>query len=137
VAKKSPLKPEIISTRSASTSVADISATTINPSSADIVIINTKIENTTEGLSSNCFNYLSKRVLPGSKGKENALAICDHMSCLKSEINPSNNYRKDTIILLCNLSTFFKNVKHFKEITRENLLSFLDSYRKTECRSIA
>jgi hypothetical protein len=33
---------------------------------------------------------------------------------MKSEINPSNHYRKDIIILLSNLSTFFKNAKSFK-----------------------
>ena len=93
-------------------------------------VIKTKIENATEGLSSNCFNHLFNRVLPASK--ENALTICDYISSLKSEIDPSDHYRKDTIILLCSLSTFFKNTKLFKEITREDLLSFLDSYRKTE-----
>jgi integrase len=92
------------------------------------IIIKTKIENATEGLS-NCFNYLSNKVLPG---KENALTICDYVSSIKSEINPSDHYRKNTIILLCNLSMFFKNAKPFKEITREDLLSFLDSYRKAE-----
>jgi hypothetical protein len=95
-------------------------------------ITRTKIENATEGLPYTCYNYLFNRVLPASKGKENALTICDYMSCLKSEINPSDHYRKDTIILLCNISTFFKNAKSFKEITREDLLSFLDSYRKAE-----
>jgi hypothetical protein len=94
----------------------------ISTSSSDNTIIRTKIENTTEGLSSNCFNYLFSRVLPASKGKENALTICDYMSSIKSEINPSDHYRKDTIILLCNFSTFFKNAKLFKEITREDLL---------------
>jgi hypothetical protein len=96
------------------------------------IIINTKIENATEGLSSNCFNHLSNRVLPASRGKENALTICDYISSIKSESNPSDHYRKDTIILLCKFSTFFKNAKLFKEIKREDLLSFLDSYRKIE-----
>jgi len=41
------------------------------------------------------------------------------------------SYRKDTIILLCNFSLFFKN-KIFKEIIREDLLSFLYSFRKIE-----
>ena len=54
------------------------------------------------------------------------------MSSLKSEINPSNGYRKNTIILLSTFSIFFKNAKTFKEITREDLLSFLDSFRKVE-----
>ncbi len=54
------------------------------------------------------------------------------MSCLKSEVNPSDNYRKAAIVLLCSLSTFFNNAKPFKEITRDDLLSFLDSHRKIE-----
>ena len=93
-------------------------------------VIKRKIENATEGVSSNCFNHLFDMILPGSK--ENALTICDYMSSIKSEINPSDHYRKSTILLLCRLSIFFKNSKPFKEITREDLLSFLDSYRKAE-----
>jgi hypothetical protein len=90
----------------------------------------TKIENATEGLPHNCFNYLSNRVLPASR--ENALTICDYIFSLRSEINLSDHYRNDTIILLSNVSMFFKNSKPFKNITREDLLSFLDSYRKSE-----
>ena len=86
-------------------------------------MIKRKIENATEGLSSNCFNHLFDMILPGSK--ENALTICDYISSIKSEINPSDHYRKSTILLLCNLSIFFKNAKPFKEITREDLLLFL------------
>ena len=101
-----------------STSVYAITTTTANTSSNDV--IKTKIENATEGLSSNCFRHIFNRVLPASR--ENALTICDYISSIKSEINPSNNYRKDTIISLCNLSVFFKNAKPFREITREDLL---------------
>ena len=96
--KKSSQKPEM--TVSSSTSIlpsvysTSITSTNTSPSD-DITIIKTKIENATEGLSRSCFNYLSNRVLPASK--ENALTICDYISCLKSEINPSSKYRKDTI----------------------------------------
>jgi integrase len=117
---------------SSSTSVSD-TATTM--STLPDNVISAKIENATEGLSSNCFNHLFDRVLllPASRGgKENALTICNYISSIKSEINPSDHYRKDVIILLCNLSTFFKNAKLFKEITREDVLSFLDSFRKAE-----
>ena len=48
---------------------------TIPPS--DIKI---KIENTTEGLSCDCFNLLQNRVLPASNGRENVLTICDYIS---------------------------------------------------------
>jgi integrase/recombinase XerD len=111
--------------------ISSSSATTPSPAITKTTTIKTIIENATEGLS-RCFNYLSNRVLPGSRGKENALTICDYMSSLRSEINPSDNYRRDNIILLCDLSIFFSNAKSFKDITREDLLSFLDSYRKAE-----
>ena len=91
-----------------------------------------KIETAVEGLpsSSECFNYISNKVLPAST--ENALVICDYISSLKSETNPSYGYRKNTIILLCKFSIFFKNAKPFKDITPEDVLSFLDSFRKIE-----
>lgn len=51
---------------------------------------------------------------------------------MKSEINPVDHYRKSVILLLSRFSIFFKNTKSFEEITREDLLSFLDSFRKSE-----
>ena len=103
---------------------------------ANATITITKIENTTEGLPHNCFNRLYNRVLcAGSKdkGKENAMTICDYISSLRSEINSSDNYRKVVVMLLCDLSMFFNNnTKSFNEITRQDLLSFLDSRRKPE-----
>src|SRR5207244_6062880 len=79
-----------------------------------------KIESATEGLSSDCFNFVHNKVL--SANKENALIICDYISSLKSEVNPSDHYRKNTLILLCTFSIFFKNAKPFKEIVREDIL---------------
>ncbi|MFL6408424.1 MAG: hypothetical protein ACJ71F_15350, partial [Nitrososphaeraceae archaeon] len=131
--ENSRLKPEMaISSSSALTTPSPaITKTTIATATT---AIKTMIENATEGLPYRCFNYLFNKVLPGSRGKENALTICDYMSSLRSEINPSDNYRRDNIILLCDFSIFFnnKNAKIFKEITREDLLSFLDSFRKAE-----
>ena len=50
-------------------------------------IIIRKIENAVEGLSSDCFNYLAKRVLPGSEtGKENTLTILKDISSLLFEL---------------------------------------------------
>jgi integrase len=102
----------------------------ITTSTTSDMMTERRIENATEGLSSNCFRFLHDKVLPANN--ENALTICDYISSLKSEINPSDHYRKDTIILLCTFSTFFKNAKPFKSITRGDLLSFLDSFRKIE-----
>lgn len=109
------------------TSIATtLASSTLSPDDNIIPII----KNATEGLSSSYFNYLSKRVLPACK--DNVLTICDYISSLRSEINPSYSYRRDIITLLCSLSMFFKNTKPFKEITRQDLISFLDSYRNAE-----
>ena|SRR5437773_5289807 len=79
---------------------------TIPPS--DIKI---KIENTTEGLSCDCFNLLQNRVLPASNGRENVLTICDYISSLKSEINLSDNYRKNNICYLVHFRYFLRMLK--------------------------
>jgi len=57
-----------------------------------------RIENTTEGLSTYCLS-LVQEMLPVNQ--DNALAISDYILSLKSEINLSDHYRKDVIILLC------------------------------------
>jgi hypothetical protein len=93
-------------------------------------ILMTKIENAVGGLPLQCINYLSNEVLPTSK--ENALTICDYISALKSDTNPSDRYRADIIILLSKFLIFLKNTKLFVEVTREELLSFLDSFHKIE-----
>jgi integrase len=92
-------------------------------------IIERKIENVTEGLSSQNVNLLH-RMLPSNK--ENVLIICDYISSLKSEVNLADHYRKDVIFLLCKFSAYFENTKTFKEVVREDVLLFLDSFRKAE-----
>jgi len=114
--KESLSRPKMTATSTISTTPSD-------------VIIKTKIENATEGLSSDCFNLLHNRMLPASS--ENALTICNYISSLRSEINPSDGYRKNNILLLCTFSIFFRS-KLFKDIKRDDVLSFLDSHRKIE-----
>lgn len=57
--------------------------------------------------------------------------ICDYKS-VKSEINLSDHYRADVIELLCKFSAFNNNTKSLRDIKREDLLSFLDSFRKID-----
>ena len=79
-----PLKPKTITSRTKVTKGRIVS-------SSDGVVdarLKRKIEYVVEGLPSRCFDHLCKKVLPGSK--ENVLIICDYISSLKSEINPSN-----------------------------------------------
>jgi integrase len=84
-----------------------------------------KIETATLGLRPECYKSLLK-ISP-----ENAITIADYIASIKTEINPSLHYTRDLILLLCRLSKQTKD-KSFKELTREDALAFLDSFRKTE-----
>src|SRR4029453_7889998 len=51
----------------------------------------------------------------------------------KTEVNLSDHYRKDLIKLLSRFSKYNDNTP-FKDLTRANILGFLDSLRKTETK---
>ena len=89
-----------------------------------------KIQNATEGLSHDCFNWLYEKVAKFSK--ENAAVIANYIMSMKTETNLSDNYRRSIIILLSRFSVFFNDQKTFKSMAREDILSFLDSFRKIE-----
>jgi integrase/recombinase XerD len=89
-----------------------------------------KMEDATEGLATRHFKLLHSDMLPHNK--ENAMIICDYVQSMRQELNLSDSYRKDIIVLLGNFSMFFNFKKPFREVTRENVLSFLDSFRKPE-----
>jgi integrase/recombinase XerD len=63
---------------------------------------------------------------------ENALAIVDFIFNTKTEVNLSDNHKRNYISVLAKLSKFYHNKKSFKEMNREDVLLFLDSYRKPE-----
>ena len=62
---------------------------------ADFVNVNATrmIENTTEGLSFECFNNLNNRMLP--QNEANAITICEYIHSMRSEINLASHYRRD------------------------------------------
>src|SRR5262249_52965429 len=63
---------------------------------------------------------------------DNTRSVADFILSLKTEINLSVFHVKNNIVVLTLLSRFHKNVKSFKEMTREDVLSFLDGVRKPE-----
>jgi integrase/recombinase XerD len=63
--------------------------------------------------------------------RQNAMIICDYMLATNIEVNPSPNYRRTNIVLLIQFCKFH-NQKPFNNITREDILSFLDTLRKPE-----
>ncbi len=91
------------------------------------IFLDRKIEDITAGLRP----YFSKTLYKiSSSSEENALTIVNYVLAMKTEINPSDNYRKNNIEILCRFSEH--DNKPFKQITREDILAFLDSFRKTE-----
>jgi integrase/recombinase XerD len=62
--------------------------------------------------------------------QEIATTIVDYIKAMKSEVNLSDYYRRDVIDVLIKLYKHAK--KSFKDLTRDDILLFLDSFRKPE-----
>ncbi len=63
--------------------------------------------------------------------EENATIIADYISAARIEVNLSDHYRKDLIQVLSLFSRHAGN-KHFRQMTRGDIVSFLESFRKTD-----
>jgi integrase len=93
-----------------------------------LLLFERKLENVTEGLAGECRNIIIKQI------RSDAFVLMDYMLALKTEINPSDNYRKSVIknvgkfMKFCRLSTD----KPLKELERDDVLAYLDSLRKSE-----
>jgi site-specific recombinase XerD len=83
-----------------------------------------RLENAVGDLEPYFMNHLENRI-----SRVNALAIVDYILSMKVEINLSANHRRGIITSLKLVSEFCDN-KSFREMTRENILGFLDSIRK-------
>lgn len=84
-----------------------------------------KIEEITAGLAYSWYKNL--RSIP----VKSASIITDYIEVMKSETNPSDSYRRDIIEVLIGFSKYHDN-KSFKDMTRDDILSYLDSFRKPE-----
>jgi integrase len=91
--------------------------------------LGTRLDERIDTLTSELSGTYTKNLLYASG--ENAFTIIDYISAMKIEDNYSPDYRKDTIGSLCRFSKYHNN-KPFKDITRDNIIEFLDSLRKSE-----
>lgn len=89
------------------------------------ISVPSEISEATSGLQNEFKNILLKMRI-----QENALTIFNYIISMKHEVNLSDNYRTSTLKALAKLSNFTN--KEFSMITREDLLSFLNSLRKQE-----
>ncbi|MFZ0566799.1 MAG: hypothetical protein WAM22_02235, partial [Nitrososphaeraceae archaeon] len=63
--------------------------------------------------------------------KENVITITNFLLAINTESNPSKGYRQQLLLRLCELSKFVNN-KEFRQITREDLIQYMDKFRKPE-----
>ncbi len=63
--------------------------------------------------------------------RDNCLVIINYVLGLMTEVNPSQDYRLNTIGRLKHLAEHY-NPKSFRELTREDIVAYLDSFRKPE-----
>ena len=121
----------ISTTATSATASLPTSGPSIGNNFCDIVsksdaLFDRKIDLATEGLQPFLVSRLKK--LP----QENALTIVEYIISMKNEFNLSDNYRKLNIYTLYRMSKSLNNKKTFKEFTREDLLQYLDSFRRPE-----
>jgi integrase len=94
-------------------------------------VLDRKIGMATEGFTTDRFCEL---VLRNSNrlSKENALTICDYIIAMKREINPRLNTIRTAVQFLSELSKAAGIQKKFVDMTRDDILSYLDKCRKLE-----
>jgi integrase len=88
-------------------------------------LLDAKIEEVCTGLQISYVNNLRSISI-----ENNIVTIINYINSMKTELNLSINYRRDLIKLLTRFSEV--NNKNFKDITRNDIISFLESFRKTE-----
>lgn len=88
-----------------------------------------KVKLATEHLTPFCESLLMDRA---RMSKENAAVQADYILAMKREINPRASYVKNNIQFLSELSRFVGIQKRFEDFTKYDILSFLDSIRKSE-----
>jgi integrase/recombinase XerD len=94
----------------------------------ELDLLEKKIILATEGITTK----FSESTLRDKLSKENALAVANYIIAMKREINPRLNYIKSTIQFLSELSRVLGVEKHFVDMTRDDILFYLDKCRKPE-----
>jgi hypothetical protein len=86
------------------------------------------IDQITTGLSRPYFRSILKKLQ--EKNKENADIICRHILAEQAEINIKNSTKEGKIKILTWLSNFFDDKIRYPEMTKQDILSYLNSLRK-------
>jgi hypothetical protein len=97
----------------------------------DDFLLEKKITIATEGFTTCklCELILSDR---NRSSKENALTLSEYIIAMKREVNPRLSYKKLTIQIMAELSKSVGISKKYIDMTREDVLCYLDKGRKPE-----
>ena len=86
-----------------------------------------RLNEVTAGLQRYIRTHLLERV-----SRINAITIVDYIEALNTEVNPVNATKEITIVILMQLSEWYKNKKSFREMTRQDIIAFLGRLRKKD-----
>ena len=92
----------------------------------ELELFDSKISTAIEGLQPSVSNYFK------TIGITNGTILAEYAITIRSESNVSDTYRREVIKDLFTLSKFFGHEKSFKDISRDDLLSYLGTLRKPE-----
>jgi hypothetical protein len=94
-------------------------------------LLERKINIATEGFTTHKFCELILRDR-NRLSKENALTICEYVIAMKREVNPRLCYKRYTIQFLAELSKVVGVATKFIDMTRDDILCYLDKCHKPE-----
>jgi hypothetical protein len=72
------------------------------------------------------------KILSNEMSHDNALTVCNYIMAMKTEINPSVQYRHVTIQALYYLARFHKHQIPYAKMTRDDVIMYLNSLHKPE-----
>ena len=98
-------------------------------------LLDRKIDSITKGCSKLYFNKILKKLV--EKNSENANIICDYINAEETELNIKNSTKESRIKVLVWLSNFYNDTKSFKQITKQDILDYLNSLRKSTSEDIS
>jgi hypothetical protein len=107
----------------------DSQTSKIVSSDSKYVELERKIDSITNGLSRPYFNKILKELV--KKNLENAIIICDYIIAEQIEINIQNSTKESKIKVLAWLSNHFQDEKLFRDMTKHDILDFLNKLRKS------
>jgi len=95
------------------------------------VAVNATLERQIDGICDAITNVYKKNLL--QLPEHNIKVIVDYIHAIQTETSLPTNYRRDIIVVLTRLSKFMHDSQlQFKDLTRDDVIAFLNSYRKPE-----